>query len=834
MIILLAWQQLIAQWKSGDLRVLLLALILAVSAITTVSFFTNRVAQHLNSQGGQLLGGDLLIVADHPLANNYQQQARQLKLKVASNVEFASMAINGDKNQLAQVKALGKGFPFQGDFGVQIASNKPAQALKAGPSIGEVWLEPRLASAIAVKLRDSVELGASHFKVTGLIMREPSRGGEMFNIAPRLMMHADDVAATQLVQLGSRIKYQLIVAGTPQQIQQFNTWLAPHLKTGERVESVSTARPEIKSALNKAETFLGLAATVSVVLCVVAMLLASEPMVARSMDTAALLRCYGATRTTIQNILLWQTAFIAILGASIGCTLGYALQYGLAFIAGKLFVESLPAPSFTPILIGFCLSFLVLFAVMLPQIMSLKKISVMRIFRRELETKPLQLWLRFVPVALVIALLIVWLAKSTELALIMIAGVLAICLVCGLIAYSLARVAAAFTAHWQSSRPIVAAIKLGLTNLNRRLSLTIAQAIGFSLSAMVLMLLFIVKNDLLHTWQASLPIDAPNRFVINIQANQTSALTTYMQKIGANKPQVFPMVRGRLVAKNNQPISAEFYESERAKQLVSREFNLSTASDLQSDNAILQGRWWRNDEAGKPYISLEEGITKTLNIKVGDTLNFEMAGSQIKLSVMSIRKVNWDSMRANFFAVTPQKTLDNFAASYITAFYLPLGQENSLNQLVQQFPNFTVIDTASLMNQVRDITQKMSLAVAYVFILCLVAGLAVLYAALVATRDTRIREATLLRVLGASRQQVVLAMLTEFAGIALLSSVVASIVANGVAYYVSVVILNLPFHFNGVLALIAFLLPLFLIPFFAWLVMAGYLNQPAKEVLSSI
>ncbi len=825
----LAWQQLFSQYKSGDLRVLVFALVLAVTSITAVNFFTNRIALHLNSEGGLLLGGDLVVLSDHALPSNYYELAKQFGLQTSATVEFSSMAINGEKNQLAEVKGLSEGFPLRGDLGVQFSLEKPAQSIQKIPNKGEVWIEPRLANAINVQLGDGLELGASRFKITGILAREPSRGGDMFSFAPRLMMNSADVAATELLQFGSRVKYQLLVAGEPKNVQQFSDNITPQLQRGERVQDVKNARPEIKSALDKAETFLGLSAMVSVVLSVVAMLLASAPFVARNLETAALLRCFGASKTTIQNIMLQQTALLAIIGGVLGCILGFLVQAILAYFAGRLFLEALPAPNYLPVLIGMVTSFAILFSMMWPHIQAIKNVPTMRILRIDGEAKPSKIWMNYLPVALIIAALILWLAKTLQLAGAFLAGVFSICLLAGLLAYALSN--ALFKISQKTSNN---AVSLGLANLKRRMGLTIAQIIGFSLGAMVLMLLLMTKNDLMQSWQSSLPADAPNRFIINIQPAQVPQVKDFIKNIGVQSPQVFAMIRGRLVAKNSQTITANSFENERSKRLVAREFNLSSATVMQADNKLLQGRWWRADEAGTPLLSIEEDIAQALDIKIGDTLTYDIAGSKITLTVSSIRKVEWDSMRANFFAVTPPQTLAKFPASYMTAFYLPKNQDNTLNLLLQKFPNFTVIDVASLMNQVREIMQKMSLAIGFVFTFCIIAGLVVLYAALVATREARIKESAMLRVLGASRRQAALAMLTEFACIGAVAAMVAIIVASSLAYYLSRFVLDIPYQFNVSLALSALLAALILVPLAAWWAIRGYLNVPPKQLLNSI
>lgn len=835
MTIKLAWQQFIAQWRAGDVRVLLLALIVAVTAITGVTFFTSRIASHLSDESGLVLGGDMVMIADHSIPNSAINIAKSKGLVFTTTVEFPSMAIADGRNQLAEIKALNAGFPLRGNLTVQFNKNRKAILLQGIPNPGEAWIEPRLANLLSIGIGDSVELGATRLIVAGLLIREPSRGGDMFSFAPRLMMNANDLEKTELIQYGSRVKYQLLVAGEAKAVETFGNEVTPSLQRGERIQDLKTARPEIKSALDKAETFLGLAAMVSVLLSIAAMLLASGPYVLRNIQTAALLRCFGASRKQIQQILLWQCAFIALIGATLGCIAGYLLQYLLGGLAGALFLDALPAPSYSPLYIGYAISFFVLFALMVPNIIAIKNSPVVNILRTEVETKMSQAGFRFIPVIIVVAFIILVLAKSIKLAVAVIFGMVGLCLLSAGLAYLFASLLYQFSQSANLSKyRLLNTAKLGLANLKRNRLLTIAQVVGFSLGAMVLILLMIVKNDLLNAWQDSLPPDAPNRFIINILPNQTQTLETFISQLGVKDPQVFPMVRGRLVKKNNQAITPEAFDDDRAKRLVSREFNLSMAAKMQADNHLLTGEWWSAEDNAKPIVSIEQDIANVLNIELGDELTYDIAGRELSLKVSSIRKVDWDSMRANFFAVTPPDTLADYPKSYMTAIYLKEGQSKLLDSLVKQLPNLTIIDVASLMNQVRDIMQKMSLAVSYVFALCIVAGLVVLYAALVATRDARAKEATLLRVFGASRQQVTIAMFVEYLGIAFIASSVALLIANLLAFYVSASLFEIPFSVNVSLGLSAYLIALILIPCTAWLVIRKSLNQQPKQVLNSI
>lgn len=824
----LAWRQLRSQWAAGEVRVLIIALVLAVTATTSVGFFTDRIQSSLQTQGNILLGADLVVSADHVPNQKYQAEANSRQFKAIQTQEFPSMVMHGDLSQLAEIKAVEAGFPLRGDLTISQQLHGASHVARDVPKSGTVWIEPRLATQLNLQVGDSIDVGESTLKVDAILQREASRGGDMFSIAPRLMMNAKDVQATKLIQFGSRVKYQLLVAGDRQSILDFSAWLKPQLARGERIADIASARPEMKSALEKAQQFLGLSSMVGVILAMVAMFLASLPYVQKSLDTYALMRCFGASKQLIVRILLWQTTMLALLGSLIGCLLGYFAQLGLAELAGTLFLETLPAPGVAPALVGLLSGFATMLAVVWPHLLRLRDVPALRILRRDLGDQAKTSWLSFTPGLAVLSGLVLWHAGDLKLGGAALLGLLVLVLVTSLIALYAGRLLSRLPSG------SVGAWKLGLAGLKRRPLMATAQAVGISLGLMALILLALVRGDLLQNWQSSLPADAPNRFVINIQPAQVAGIHDFFAKAAISNASVFPMVKGRLIAINQQALDTKQYQDERARRLAEREFNLSWAADMQSDNLLVSGRWWQANEHGKPMLSLEQGLAESLHLKVGDILTYDIAGNKLDLVVSSLRKVEWDSMRANFFAVTPPSVLESFDASYITSFHLPVGKEDTLNQLLRSFPNLTVIDVAALMEQVRGIMGKMTYAIEYVFGFSVLAGLAVLYAALVATREERVREATLLRVLGASRRQVTLAILAEFFCIGLIAALVASLAANAVAYYVSVHLLSIPYHLNLLLTLSALLLSVVLVPFAAWIGTRSFLNQAPRALLQSI
>jgi putative ABC transport system permease protein len=829
----LAWSQTLNLWRAGALRVLVFALVLAVVAITAVGFFTKRVESALSQQGALLLGGDLAVLADHEIPTDFITKAKQAGLVSVKTYEFPSMVTAGEQSQLAEIKAVERDFPLRGDMTLAASIADAGTVVKAAPQLGEVWVEPRLANLLDLQVGDTLGVGEKNMRIGAILLHEPSRGGDMFSFAPRLMMNAQDLPETKLIQFGSRAKYQLLLAGDPNEIQTYHQQMRPQLGRGERIEDLRNARPEIKLALDKAEQFLGLSAMVSVILAMVAMLLSSLPYIKQSLDTFALMRCFGASQKIVLQVLVIQTLLIAFFSATIGVIIAYFAQLGLAKLAGNLFVDTLPAVSFSPVWVGVFASLAMMTAVVLPHAWQMRNLSAMNILRRETLTQPISAQAKFLPAALVMIGMIFWQAQDLKIAVATIVSMLVLCMVVFGFTYVILYFAKLLMQLTPASKTL-STVAVGVQGLKTRLGLSTVQMIGFSMGLTVLLLLALIRSDLIRNWQASLPLDAPNRFAINIQPSQIAGMQQFFAQQNIKDTTVFPMVKGRLLNINDVAIKSEQWSDERAKRLAEREFNLSWASDMQADNKLVAGRWWQANEHGKPYMSLEQDLAKTLGIKLGDKLTFDVAGSALTLTVTSLRKVEWDTMRANFFAVTPPGVLEQYPASYISSFHLPLGADMSLNQLVKQYSNLTVIDVAALMEQVRGIMQKMSSAMEYVFLFSLITGLAVLYAALVATRDERVAEATLMRVFGASRRQVSIAYFTEFFCIGLIAALMATLSANVLAYYISTRVLDIPFQFNLPLAFFAILIASTAIPFAAWLGLRGFLNIPPRQLLHSI
>jgi len=810
-------------WRAGELRILLVSVVLAVAAVSAVGLFTGRVQTALESQGNELLGGDLRIASHAPLPPAYEEEALRRKLRVAHSADFPSMVTFGTISTLAEIKAVSAAYPLRGKLLVSDALFSATRVSSGILMSGEVWVDAKLAVQLGLNTGDLVKLGERDFKVALILRQEPDRGGDMFSIAPRLLMNEQDVASTKLIQFGSHVNYHLLLAGNVSAVNALHDWLQPRLKTGQRLESVRDARPEIRNVLEKSRRFLGLAAMASVVLAMVAMALAALRFVERNLDVCALMRCFGAMQADILRVFLWQMLLLGLMGGLLGNVLGYAAQAVLGELVGRYFLEQLPPPSYQPMVYAVVIGLLALFGVAAPHLLRLRNVPALRILRRDAEVLGVRSWLMWIPGISVAVALVFLHAGDVRLGWMTLLGF-------GVLLLAATAAGTGLAALLRRCK-VRGTLRLGLANLSRRPMLGIAQVLGFSLTLMAVLVLTVVREDMFANWRATLPPDAPNRFVINIQQDQLDPLRAFLRSHDLPAPVLLPMIRGRLVAINGKALDVSRYIDEQARHLAEREFNLSWARDMQADNRIVAGSWWGQSDVGQPLLSLEQSIAEKLGIKLGDKLAYDIGGERVELRVASLRKVEWDSMRTNFFAIVAPGTLERFSASYITSFHLPATKETTLNQLVRAFPNLTIIDVGAIIEQVRSVMDKMAYAVEFVFLFCLASGLAVLYAALAATHDERLTETALLRVLGASRAQIRNALLAEFALVGLLAGVLATVGALLLAYYLGVFVLNLPYVFNPMLLVWGLGVGTLLIPAVAWLKLRPMLSKPPRDVL---
>ncbi|TDI77798.1 MAG: FtsX-like permease family protein [Betaproteobacteria bacterium] len=791
----LSFRMLRRDLRAGELHVLIFALVVAVGGMTTVGFFTDRMQLALSRQGDQLLGADLIIVSDRPLPQHYADEAIRLGLTTSTVLKFPSMVVKGDNSMLVGIKAVTAGYPLRGELRItdNIDGSLPfskERVANAIPSPGSVWVGVKLATRLILNKGDTIEVGAAHLTVASLVTQDPNYSIGFINLGPLVLINAIDLPATGLIQKGSRITYRLLVRGDAASVKTLRNWIQSHLALGERIEGIRDARPEIKAALERAEKFLSLAAMASVVLAAAAIALATRRFILRHLDGCAVMRCLGARQTEILYLYLYHFIILGMVSSVIGCLLGLVAQEALVYWLSMIVEVELPWPSLLPVVHGILVGIVLLLGFALPPLLNLRSVPVLRVLRRDIGVSNTHSLTGYALGLAVLSVLFLWKAGDVRLGISVMTGFIVAIAIFGLLGFLLVKVLS--NVRSKTGGPW----NYGLASIWRRATTSVVQAVALGLGLMALLTLTLIRGDLLQNWRTSLPPDTPNRFLVNIQEDQLQPLKVFFSQNNIAQPTVYPMVRARLTSINGRIVSPEDYSDTRAKRLVKREFNLSWASKMRSDNQIIKGHWWQSGDMGKAVLSMEVGVAKTIGVHLGDTLTYDVAGSTFSVVVTSLRKVDWDSFRVNFFAVTPPGVLEQYPTSYITSFYLPQHQMYKMNQLAIAFPNFLVIDVAAIITQVQKVIEQVTKAVEFVFLFTLLAGLVVLYAAIISTQDERIYEAAIFRTLGAKRRQLISAWAVEFAIIGGLAGLFAAMGASVLGYVIGEYTLNLPYTFN--------------------------------------
>ena len=778
----LGWRFLRRDLRAGEVRVLLASLMLAVMAVTAVGFLTDRAQRALALEANRLLGGDAVLRADEPIGDAQRKIAPGLGLRQTETASFPSMLRAGEALKLADVRALGAEYPLRGVFRLADIEGGPARDANGAPERGTVWLSRGGAQSLGARVGDTLTLGNAEFRLAALVLQEPDAALDYFNVAPRVFLHLDDLPSTKLIQEGSRVAYRLVIAGDAAAAQRWVDETREALERGQRLETAADARPEIRRALERADRFLGLAALVAVVLAAVAVAVAARRHSARHLDGCAVLRCLGASQSTLASIYAGELLILGVAGSALGVIAGYALQALLGGWLAQVLGVAIPNAGPMPALEGFAVGLLVLLTFALPPVLALRRVPALRVLRRDLGVvEPSAIFVAIAGIAGLGALLW-WKSGSAELGFTLLGGIAATLLVLALLAlllvFALKRLRTRLRGPW----------RYGLANVGRRPLASVVQVSALGLGLMAILLLTLVRTDLLSRWQEALPDNAPNRFVINVQPDQVDGARELLARGSETAPVLYPMIRGRLVSVNDVAATGTHYaeRGERAQRLAEREFNLSWSADLrESDNEITAGTFWTVPAPSSAEISVEEGIASALGWKLGDLVAFDIAGQRFEATITSLRHVDWESFQPNFFVLASPGALDGFAASWITAVKVPRGDVAVTDALVRAYPNVSVIDVDAVIDQVRNTANQVADAVEYVFYFTLVAGLLVLAAAVSSTQDERLLEGGVMRVLGASRGQLRLAHAAEFAALGLIAGLTAALAAGTLSGFIA-------------------------------------------------
>ena len=827
----LGWRTLRRDLRAGELRLLILAVALAVAALTAVGFFADRLKGGLARDARQLLGGDAVVSSDNPTPQAFLDKARALGLQGVTTLGFPTMGrasdAQGGATKLVAFKAVAPGYPLRGSLKVASGPDAPAVSTRDIPAPGEAWVDAPVLDALALKIGDMLLLGDTGLRIARIIVTEPDRGAGFATFAPRVMVNQADLPATKLIQPASRLTYRYAVAGADREVASFLAWAQEEVKKpgvrGLQLESLEGGRPEMRQTLDRAEKFLNLVALLAALLSAVAVALAARGFAASHLDDCAMLRVLGQSQRNIALAYSFEFALIGLFASTVGVAIGYAVHFVFLLLLGGLIEAALPAASLWPVAFGLGMGLTLLFAFGLPPVLQLAQVPPLRVIRRDVGgLKPASAGVLIVGVAGFATLL---LAASSDLKL----GGIAVGGFAGAVAvFAALSWMAVKVLRWSVNEATAPRwLVLATRQISARPAYAVVQVSALAVGLLALVLLVLLRTDLIASWRKATPPDAPNRFVINVMPEQNEAFQQALRDGGVKRFDWFPMIRGRLVAVNGTAVAPDDYTDARAKRLVDREFNLSHSAEKPSHNEVSAGRW-QNEEAGA--ISVEDGIAQTLGLKLGDSLRFDIGGVLSEARVTSLRKVDWGSMRANFFVMYPVSQLKDVPATYMSAFRAP-DTKGFDNQLVRAFPNITNVDLTSTINQVQGVLDKVVRAVEFLFGFTLAAGLVVLFAAVTATREERAREFAIMRAVGARSSLLRQVQRAELVGVGLLAGFLASIVATVVGWALARYVFDFEWTASPLVPLAGAVAGALLALAAGWWGLREVLNRPVVETL---
>jgi putative ABC transport system permease protein len=830
----LAWRQLVRDFRAGELRLLVVAVMLAVAALTAVGFFADRINNGLARDARQMLGGDAIVASDQPAPTAFTAKARELGLVTATTVAFPSMGrapdAKGGGSRLVSVKAVSESYPLRGRLKLNSGEGTPEVSLARAPDRGSAWVDPALLDAINLKVGDSLLLGDATLRIAQVIVVEPDRGAGFMSFSPRVLLNEADLPATGLVQPASRVTYRLAVAASGASdapVRAFVEWAEAQVKSqtlrGLRIESLASGRPEMRQTLDRAEKFLNLVALLAALLAAVAVGITARDFANAHLDDCAMQRVLGASQRSIALQYLVEFAVIGI-GASLGgVLLGFGVHYGFVWLLAGLVDAQLPSATVWPALFGLGVGLTLLMAFGLPPVLQLASVPPLRVIRRDVGgLKPASVAVLAAGAVGFIALL---LAVSSDLKL----GMIAV----GGFAAAVAMFAGLSWLAVMALRRVVPEARaprwlvLATRQIAARPAFAVVQVSALSVGLLALVLLVLLRTDLISSWRKATPPDAPNRFIINVQPEQGDAFQQQLRAAGVKTFDWFPMIRGRLVAINDKTVVPDDMADARAKRLLDREFNLSHGANLPGHNKVSAGRW-TDDEPGA--LSVEEGLAETLKLKIGDTLTFDVAGATSKGRITSLRKVDWSSMRVNFFVIYPRAVMPDLPATYIAAFQAPAaaGFDNALSR---NFPNITNIDVSASIAQIQRVLDQVIRAVEFLFGFTLLSGLVVLFAAVSATREARAREFAVMRALGASSKLLAQVQRAELLGVGALAGVLASLAAIAVGWALARYVFEFSWNASAWVPLVGAVTGALLALAAGWWGLRDVLRRPVIETL---
>ncbi|ACO78493.1 hypothetical protein AvCA_23050 [Azotobacter vinelandii CA] len=784
----LAFRQLLRDARAGELRVLFLALLVAVTATTAIGYFGARLNASMLLRATEFLGADLRLSGSSPATAEQLAAGTTLGLEHARVVEFSSVIATDTAIQLASVKAADSAYPLRGELKSAPAPYQP-DTPGPGPAPGEAWAETRLLAALSLEVGDSIEVGEKSLRLTRVLTQEPDRAGNFYSLTPRVLMHLDDLDATGVVQPGSRVRYRELWRGAPEALQAYRQQVTPLLAADQRLEDARAGNRQIGNALARGERYLNLASLAAVLLAGIAVALSAARFAIRRFDASALLRCLGLSRRATLALYGLQLGLLGLLACGLGAALGWLAQQGLFWLLRDLLPAEVPAGGLIPALAGGATGLVALAGFALPPLAALGRVPPLRVLRRDLVPVPPAAWLTYGMALLALGLIMWRLSLDLRLTLALLGGGLLAAFALGALLLSglrtLRRLLATAPLAW----------RLGIGQLLRHPLAAAGQALAFGLILLAMSLVALLRSELLDTWQNQLPEQAPNYFALNVLPAEKERFMAEVARIAPQSAPLYPVVMGRLTAINGEPVRQIVSKESSGERATQRDLNLTWAERLPADNRLSAGQWWDRLEHGElPGVSVEAELAKNLGLGLGDRLTFSVGGITRDARVSSLREVHWDSFQPNFYMIFQPGTLQDLPATYLTSFYLPPGRDAEVVRLARSFPTVTLLQVEALLAQLRGILAQVTLAVEYVLLFVLAAGLCVLFAGLQATLDERLRQGALLRALGARRRLLVQTRRLEFALLGASSGLLAALGCELVSALLYRFVFDLPWH----------------------------------------
>ena len=782
---LLSWRFLLRDWRSGELWLLMLSLLMAVSVSTSIAIFSERLQLSLGRQVAEVMGADLVISSPRRLSEELNRTIEGQSVEQATVLEFPSVVMAGDQMQLVSAKAVTSNYPLRGHMRTADQPFAADEVAQDTPGKGEVWLEPRLFPLLGVEVGDTLLLGEAEFRVARAITLETDRGSGFYSLSPRLMFNMNDLDDTGIIQPGSRVYWKRLIAGEADELAGFRSTVEPLLTDSEKLSLAEDNREDLRSSVVLLKQFLGLGSIAAMLLAGIAVAMTSRRFAERRFDGIAVMRCMGAQQNQVMQIFIGELLWIAVLVAVPGVIIGWLLQAGVVKLLAGVLPAWLPEAGPMPMVVGGLTGIITLIGFGLAPLLGLREVTPLRVLRRELTPAAAGVWSIY-GLSLISMLALLWYHTGQLLMTVgIILGVTAVILLITLaINAGLARVQRRL-----SEQPVPMPWRLGLKRLLQEQGQTSAQLIAFTLTFMAMALVLLVRTDLLERWQQQLPENTPNYFAVNIQPSEVEPFQNFLQNNDIDGTSLYPMVRGRLIEINGQPAKEAVSEEQRDHNSLNRELNMTWSDQPAPEAEMVEGEWWQPGDTGE--ISIETSIVEHLGVNLGDELTFMIAGTPVSAEVTSIREVQWESFQPNFYMVLPEASLKNLPATWLNSFYLPQQERLVLNELVREFPTISLLDMDAVISQVQVMLEQSILAVEAMLLALLMAGLLVLASAIEASLDTRLREGALIRSLGGSRKQLMIMQVGEFFIMGAFSGVIAVVGTELCSWWLNVQVFEL-------------------------------------------